>query len=320
LSIVKKDINYIEYFYKYGLYIVFVLLVMVFSILTPNFLKIDNILNIILQSSSLGIAVVGISFVILTAGIDISLGSTMFFSAVTTAFFATRNLNIFILLALSLICGAVIGAINGLVISRWRVVPFIATLATMSVWRGIAVALSGNKIAFFTGESAKFLTKTRIVGVPIIVIVFIIIAIAGQYVLKFTEFGRQIYAIGNNKAIAEMIGINVRSKVFIVYLIAGVLAGLSGLIASVQVGAVIPTFGKNQEFIIISSAVLGGVSLFGGKGSIIPGAFIGVLIITCIENGLVLINADPYFYQITRGLVIFIAVMVDCIRNKGELR
>ncbi len=313
-------VNSLESFYRYGLYFVFLLLVVTFSAITPKFYGISNIINILQQSAAAGIAVVGMSFVILTAGIDLSIGSTMCITAVTAAFLSGAGWGVIPVILVSLLCGGLIGAFNGLLISRWKVVPFIVTLAVQITIRGIISAITGQSLIYFTGPAQEFLTQTMIVSVPIITWIFILIIIVGQYVLVRTAFGRQLYAIGNNASAAEKVGLNVRRNLFLVYLIAGAMAGLSGLISSVQVASVTPEFGKGQEFLVISAAVLGGVSLFGGKGNIFPGALIGVLIITRIENGLVLVGADPYSYTIVRGLVIFLAVMVDCIRNRGELR
>ena len=314
------QINYLEYFYRYGLYFVFLILVVSFSAITPKFYGVSNIINILQQSAATGIAVVGMAFVILTAGIDLSIGSTMCISAVITAFLSGSGWGLIPCVLVSLFCGGLIGAFNGVFISRWKVVPFIVTLAVQITLRGIISAITGQSLIYFTGRTQEFLTQTQILGIPVITCILIVIIALGQFVLVRTSFGRQLYAIGNNVTAAERVGLNVKRNLFLVYLIAGSMAGLSGLISSVQVASVTPEFGKGSEFLVISAAVLGGVSLFGGKGNIFPGALVGVLIITCIENGLVLVGADPYSYTIVRGVVIFLAVMVDCIRNKGELR
>ena len=317
-----KYVNKIEYFYKYGLYLIFLLLALVFSIATPAFYSVNNLINIVLQSSSMGIAAVGMTFVILTGGVDLSIGSTMYISAITTAFLATIGFdNIILCIIIPVLCGAVIGSINGLVIAKWRVVPFVATLASMTFVRGIGYAICGQTLIYFKGDAQQFLSKTKLFGmIPLIACVFILIVALGYIVLRNTEFGRQIYAVGNNVQVAEKMGIKVSYKLFFAYVFAGMLAGLSGLVSAAQVTSVTPSFGMGLEFIVISSVVLGGVSLFGGKGNVFPGVMTGVLIITCIENGLVLVRADPYLYSIFRGIVIYMAVMMDCLRNKGELR
>jgi len=320
MYVIKQDRNHTDYLAKYGLYIFFLLMAIAFSLLTPKFYAPDNILNILMQSAFIGIAVVGMVFVLLTAGIDLSVGTSMLFSGTLVAFCVSKGLGLFGAVMVAISSGAIIGSINGLVISRWRVVPFIATLASATFMKGITFVFTGATSTFFNGAVSDFITKSRIAGIPLIVGVLIAAVLIGQFVLMKTSFGRQIYAIGNNWAVAEKIGIHVKRKIFMVYLISGIMAGISGMIAAAQVGIITPTMGSGQEFVVISSAVLGGVSLFGGKGNIFPGAIMGVIIIVSIENILVLIHADLYLYTIVRGVVIFMAVMIDCLKHQGELR
>jgi len=213
-----KDKSFLDYFYKFGLYIVFVIVIAIFSILTPKFFTIDNFINIFLQSSAIGIAAVGIVFVILTAGIDISVGSIMFLSATVTAHFVGQGVGLFVTILIALLCGSVIGAINGFVIARYNIVPFIATLASMFYTRGIALIISEQKMVFFTGDVGLILAKTRVLGIPLIVLIFLAVLTIGQLVLSKTSYGRQIYAIGNNPAAAQKMGLNVRKKKFSVKL------------------------------------------------------------------------------------------------------
>lgn len=305
---------------KYGFYVFFVLLIAVFSILSPKFLTFSNIIAILLQSASVGIAAVGMSFVLITAGIDLSVGSTIFFSATVCGYMIGKGAGLFPVILASMACGAVMGAINGIAIAHFHTAPFIATLATMTACRGLTLTVSKAKAQYLTGPVQNLVMNSKILGVPTIVIAMLLVVIVGDVILRRTPFGRQLYAVGCNDKAAEKLGIRVKRIKFVAYLLAGITAGVAGLISSVRVGAVMPALGSGQEFVIISCVVLGGVSLFGGKGNILPGAFIGVLIISCIENGLVLINANPYLYTIIRGLVIYLSVMIDSIQNKGEAR
>jgi ribose/xylose/arabinose/galactoside ABC-type transport system permease subunit len=218
-------------------------------------------------------------------------------------------------------CGALVGAVNGFLCAKLKVVPLIVTLAMLYIIRGTANSIVGIRQVDFTNQVGTTLARMRLGGVlPIIVFVLIVAMAIGQFILVKTSFGRQLFAIGNNKIAAEKIGINVERSIFVSYVLCGAFAGLSGLISGAQVGGISPTFATGTEFIIISSTVLGGVSLFGGKGSVFPGAFLGVLIIMCIENGLVMASANMYAYTIVRGVVIFLAVLLDSVRNVGELR
>jgi ribose transport system permease protein len=221
----------------------------------------------------------------------------------------------------SLGIGAAVGALNGLIIARLKLVPIIVTLAMMFIVRGMTLAITEIKMQYFMNPVGDFVARYRIFGVlPIIVMSMVVVVIAGQYVLKYTAFGRHLYAIGNNRTAALKSGIGVQLKTFATYVISGALAGLAGLIGGAQVGGVTTSYGSGQEFLVISACVLGGVSLFGGKGTIFPGAFVGVLIVMSIENGLVMAHANVYLYTVVRGIVIFLAVMMDCLQNKGELR
>lgn len=305
---------------KYGFYIFFVILIAVFGALSPKFLTFNNIIGVLLQSASVGIAAAGMCFVLITGGIDLSAGSIIFFSATVCGALIGKEVSFAWVLLISVLCGALVGAINGLLIARFKMVPFISTLATMTACRGLTLCISEAKAQYLSGSLQNMIMNAKVLGIPAVVLAMLAVMLLGHIVLRYTPYGRQLYALGHNDAAASMIGIHVVRNKFFAYLLAGVTAGIAGLISAIRVGAVMPSLGQGQEFVIISSVVLGGVSLFGGKGNIFPGVFIGVLIISCIENGLVLINADPYLYTIVRGAVIFLSVLIDSIQNKGEAR
>jgi len=316
-----------DFVLKYGLYIMFILLIVVFTISRPHFLQPGNINNILLHASAWSVAVAGLVFVMLTGGIDISTGSNMYFTAYICVMLTTLNIvpdtipGIVVLIFLSMIIGGLLGSVNGFFVALVKVPPLIVTLATLGLFRGVAFMINNVTTATFNNNVSEYLGRGRLFGFfPVIILIMIITIFIGQYVLKYTKFGRQLYAIGNNEHSARQIGIPVDRIKFLVYVICGATAGLSGLLIGAQTNAVVANFAAEHHFIIISCAVLGGVSLFGGRGTIFPGAFVGILIAVCIENGLVFLGADPYFYTIVRGLIIFLAVMMDCVRNKNELR
>jgi len=308
-------------FYRYGLFTTFGLLVIVFTLLNRNFLSFPNAINLLQQTASTGIAAAGLVFVLVSGGIDISMGSTIFLSSVIVTTLANRGMGLVGAFAVALGCGVAVGVLNGFFVAVLRVVPLIVTLASLYVVRGVALALTGVQSLFFFNDVGEAVAYRRLGGViPVVVIILVATLLVVQVVLSRTLFGRQLFAIGNNAAGAQVMGIRVRRNTFLTYVISGGLAGLAGLVSGAQVGAITPTFAEGQEFIIITSAILGGVSLFGGKGTAFPGAFLGVLIVMCIENGLVMAGANMYLYTIVRGVVIFFAVMLDCLRNTGELR
>lgn len=317
-----KRKNFSNLFYKYGLYLVFVVLIIFFTSINKNFLSVNNFRNLLQQTSSSCIAAAGLVFVLLTGGIDISISSIMYIVAVLSATLTgSGQLNFFTAILMSLIVGSLIGTINGWLVAKMKMPPLIVTLSMTYIIRGIGVGIVGIQTIMFNSDVGKFIVKTRLFGIiPLIVLMMIIILIIIQFILSRTLFGRQFFAIGNNRIGAEKIGIPVEKRIWAAYIICGAMAGLAGLVSGAQVGMVSPTFANGQEFIIISATVLGGVSLFGGKGSAFPNAFLGVLIIMCIENGLVMAKTNMYAYTIVRGCIIFMAVMLDSMRNKGETR
>ncbi|MDR0519610.1 MAG: ABC transporter permease [Clostridiales Family XIII bacterium] len=316
----RKD-QVFELFYKYGLYIVLAALIIAFSQFNQNFVSQDNIMNILRQTASTGIAAAGLVFVMVTGGIDVSMGSIIYMTAVIAATLANSGMGLLGAFAVSLLSGAAVGAVNGIFIAKLKVAPLIVTLAMLYVIRGLSISVVGIKPIFFNNDVGAILTKTYLFGfLPVIVVVLIVVMAVSQLLLTKSVWGRQLFAIGNNRQAAEVLGIKVNRNVFFSYLVCGAFAGLSGLISGVQVGGIPPIFAQGTEFIIICAVVLGGVSLFGGRGSAFPGAFIGVVIIMVIENGLVMARANMYMYTVVRGIVIFAAVYLNSVQNKGELR
>jgi ribose/xylose/arabinose/galactoside ABC-type transport system permease subunit len=312
----------LDYFYKYGLFIVFIALVALFSSLNKNFFTVKNSINLLQQTSSTGIAAVGLVFVMLTGGIDVSIGSVVFMTSVIVATLTSNGLGMAGAFFVAIGCGALVGCVNGFLCARLKMAPLIVTLAMLYIIRGTAISIVGIRQVDFTNPIGTTLARMRLFGgfLPVIVLVLAAAMVIGQFILVKTSFGRQLFAIGNNKTAAQKMGIKVERNIFVSYILCGAFAGLSGLISGAQVGGISPTFATGTEFIIISATVLGGVSLFGGKGSVFPGAFLGVLVIMCIENGLVMASANMYAYTIVRGVVIFLAVLLDSVRNTGELR
>jgi len=317
----SKNKPVLDYFYEYGIVILVIVLFSVFSILSPKFLEPKNIVNLLIAVTPMGIVVIGMALVIISGGIDISAGSIVFACAAVSVLCGNAGFGFALTLLLAVVTGCVAGAINGFVISRWKTAPLITTLATMALFRGIILLLTQE--GYIIHEDPIFsdiILGTKIFGLPVIVLFFILFAIAGQYILNRTKYGWHLYAMGNNMEASEKLGINVRRITFSVYMVNGLLAGLSGFIYMGMIGALTSGFGNGQEFIMITAAVLGGVSLSGGKGKIFPGAVFGILVTMTIENGLNFISASPFAYTIVRGIVIYLAIMIDSIRNEGKLQ
>jgi len=286
----------------------------VFGLLAPQFLDTRNLTNILVQSSSTAIVAIGMTFVLLTAGVDLSVGAIMFLSAAIAGKLALAEWPLSVALVVILVIGLVFGAVNALFITRFRIMAFIVTLATLYLGRGLALWITQTR-AMNLPESFLLLGTTRVAGVPAPILVLALVLAAAHFVLTRTPFGRQIYAVGSNVEMARKAGLNTRAILASVYLISGFCAALGGIVALSQLGAVSPTFGNQKEFAAIAAAVLGGTSLFGGRGQVFPGTILGAVLIQTVENGLVILNADPYIYPLVTSAIIFLAVLVDSVRT-----
>jgi ribose transport system permease protein len=286
----------------------------VFSVLSPRFADPQNALNILVQASSLGIVAAGMTFVLLTAGVDLSVGSIMFLSAAVAGKMILSGSSLWISLLVVLGSGVACGALNALFISGLRVLPFIVTLSTLYALRGLGLYITETRAMNLPDELLRLGTSSWL-GVPVPVILLMATLAIAQLVLTKTQYGRQIYAIGNNVEAARKAGIPVAARIASVYIISGFCAALGGIVSVAQLGAVSPTFGNQREFAAIAAAVLGGASLFGGRGSVFPGALLGAVLIQTVESGLVIINADPYLYPMVLAGIIFLAVLLDGLRR-----
>ncbi len=310
----------VDFLCTYGLYFIFIIMIIFFATQQSNFFSVSNFLLILKSASVLGIACVGMFFVLIVAGIDISVSMNMFFSAVVGATLMNNmGMPLPVCFLASCISGLLIGCINGFCVAKLKIVPFITTLATYSVARGLALLFT-NQQMLFLGSSVIDFANIRWFGISIFVYIFILIVLIAHYVLTSTQFGRQLYACGNNLVGAEKIGINGTKIVFLAYAICGALSGLAGMLSACNLSVINPNFAQGDEFVVISSSVIGGASLFGGKGKVLPGAIIGIVMVQAIVNGLTMIGASAYTYTIFRGIIIFIAVMVDSIKFSGEIR
>ncbi|MEZ4772550.1 MAG: ABC transporter permease [Bacteroidia bacterium] len=294
----------------------FVAVLVIFSFLSPQFLTFSNLTNILIQSSSLAILAIGMTFVLLTAGIDLSAGSVMFVAGVVSGKLAVAGFALWVVIPLALVIGLLFGLINAFFIFRLKIIPFIVTLATFYAGRGLGLYLSETR-AINLPESFLQIGSAKVIGLPMPVVILLVVLAISHFVLTATPFGRQMYAVGNDMEKARKAGIPVEKILLGVYLICGLCAALSGIVALGQLGAVSPTFGYQSEFMAIAAAVLGGTSLFGGKGNVLPGTLVGALLIQSIQNGLVILNANPYFYPVITGIVIFLIVMIDSLRHKS---
>lgn len=285
----------------------------VFGVLSGKFLEPQNLVNILLQSSGTAIVAIGMTFVLLTAGVDLSVGSVMFVAVAVAGKLIFNDAPMALGFLAAAGVGLAAGALNALFITRFKIVAFIVTLAMLFVARGFGLWLTQTR-AMNMPDGVTELGAARVFGLPVPVLVFAVVCLVAHVTLTRTPFGRQIYAVGNDPEAARKAGINVTGILVAVYVICGVCAALSGLVSLTQTGAVSPSFGDKKEFVAIAAAVLGGTSLFGGRGSVFPGTVLGAVLIQTVENGLVIINADPYVYPLVTSAIIFLAVLIDSLR------
>ena len=311
----NTDKEFSQIVLRYAAPLMFVVVLVVFSLLSPRFFAGNNFLNILIQSASTAIVATGMTFVLLTAGIDLSVGSVMFVSAAVAGKIVLSGQPLWLACAVILLTGILFGAINALFITRLRIIPFIVTLATLYFCRGLGLWITETR-AMNLPESMLRIGAARIAGIPFPVLMLGIVIVTAHLILTRTTFGRQIYALGNEADAARKAGIQTDRIKFAVYVISGLCAAIGGLVSIAQLGAVSPSFGSQREFAAIAAAVLGGTSLFGGRGAVLPGTLLGALLIQTIENGLVIVNADPYLYPLVMSAIIFLAVLLDSLRHK----
>jgi ribose transport system permease protein len=294
--------------------LLFVGVFLVFGSFSPKFLEPLNLVNILIQSSSTAIVAIGMTFVLLTAGVDLSVGALMFVAAAVAGKMTLHGAPLWLALAVIILIGLVCGLVNAFFITRLRIAAFIVTLATLYLGRGFALWLTETR-AMNLPDNFLLLGTTRLAGVPLPVLILAGTLLVAHVVLTRTPFGRQIYAVGQNVETARKAGINTNRILMSVYVISGGCAAVGGIVSLAQLGAVSPTFGLNKEFGAIAAAVLGGTSLFGGRGKVFPGTLLGAVLIQSVENGLVIVNADPYLYPLITSAIIFLAVLIDSART-----
>lgn len=270
--------------------------------------------NVLRQTSINAIIAVGMTFVILTGGIDLSVGATFAFSGAIAAYLVGAGYNPFLALFIALLIGFAIGTANGFFISKGKLQPFIVTLATMTIFRGATLVFTdGKPISAGYAENAEVFAKIGngyMFGIPNPILIMIVVIGSAYFILKHTTIGRYIFAIGGNEEATKLSGVNVHRVKLFVYGVSGMLAALAGVIITARLSSAQPTAGTGYELDAIAAVVLGGTSLAGGIGSVF-GTLVGALIIGILNNSLNLLNVSPYFQLLAKGFVILIAVLLD---------
>jgi len=297
---------------KFGPLFALLLLFIVIAALNPSFLEPLNIMNLLRQTSINALIAFGMTFIILTGGIDLSVGSILALSSALMAGMMVSGMDPILAILVGVLLGTLMGVLNGLLITKGKMAPFIATLATMTIYRGLTLVYTEGKPVTGLGDSELFqmLGRGYFFGIPVPVVIMIIAFFVLWFLLHKMSFGRKTYAIGGNEKSSRISGIKVDRVKIMIYGIAGTMAALAGAILTSRLNSAQPTAGQAYEMDAIAAVVLGGTSLSGGKGRLF-GTLIGVLIIGTLNNGLNLLGVSSFYQQVVKGVVIIVAVLLD---------
>jgi inositol transport system permease protein len=316
-------------FSKYGIFLIFGLMVVTASLLSPAFLSSTNLINVVRQMSVVGLISLGVTGCIVSAGIDLSSGSVVGLSAVVAAtlaqdpqfatpFYPGLNVPIFVPILAACAVGALVGLINGTLVARTGIPPFIATLGTLTAIRGCALLYTGGRPISDLTDAYNFIGQGDVLGLPVPIIILVVMAVVTHILYNHTKFGKYIYAIGGNEQAARVSGINSAKYKMLIYIYAGFLAGMAGLVVSSRIGSGQPGLGQGYELDAIAAAVIGGSSLSAGGIGTVAGTIVGALIIGVLNNILDLMNVSAYFQQIIKGCIIVGAVIIDQLKHRGS--
>lgn len=302
---------------KLGLLIALLIIIIVFSILTGNkFFTVANVTNIAISSAIVGLVVIGECYLLIVGHVDLAPGSVAAFSGVLVSLLLTRGVPLLLAILIVLLIGLLIGLMNALLVNKLKLEPFIATLAAMSIFRGLAYIICGGKAVFVTNDTFLKMGTGRLFGVipyPVLIcIVFFAIAIV---ILNRTRFGRSVYMVGGNANAARLAGINAEKVRMKLYMAASALAALGGILQAGRMSSGQPTASDGLEFDAVTAVVLGGVAMSGGVGTL-GGAAIGLIIMQSFNNGLMMLNVPSFWQTVSRGLLLIAALSFDFIRNR----
>jgi len=299
--------------------ILLILLLIIFSILSPYFFSVKNLMNIGMYSSINGVIAIGMTFVILTANIDISVGSILALSGMVGPYLLSIGMHSGIAILATLITGIFLGAINGFVVTRLRVNSLIATLGTMAIFRGVSLIISKAKVIYTPpGTFFDFIGAGRVLGIiPTAFIIMVISYLFGYFILKNTIYGWNIYSVGGNPSACELLGIDVNKVIFLAFILSGFSSALGSAVFMSMLGSWVPKVGLTTALDVITATILGGISVFGGRGKIV-GVIFGVLIIATIGNGLTILNVVSYWQNVAKGSLLILAIYLNQIEFKQK--
>ncbi|MBV9130883.1 MAG: ABC transporter permease [Verrucomicrobia bacterium] len=316
-------------FSKYGIFLIFAVMVVAASVLSRAFVSSTNLINIVRQMSVVGLIALGVTGVIVSGGIDLSSGSVVGLAAVVAAslaqdpeysspFYPGLHVPFIVSLLAACVVGALVGLINGTLVAKARIPPFIATLGTFTAIRGVALLYTGGRPISDLTDAYNFVGQGDVFGVPVPIIILVVMAVVTHILYAHTKFGKYIYAIGGNEQAARVSGIDASRYKMLIYVYASFLAGLAGLVVSSRIGSGQPGLGVGYELDAIAAAVIGGTSLSAGGIGAVAGTIVGALIIGVLNNILDLMNVSAYWQQIIKGCIIVGAVILDQLKHRGS--
>lgn len=315
----KKQFDFATWWDRVGILAVLIALIIFMAAAAPNFASADNLLNIARAISINAIIAAGMTFVILTSGIDLSVGSIVAVAGVTAVLSTLSGIPSVLAVLIGVVAGALAGFVNGALAAYLSLAPFIVTLGLMTFLRGLAYTMTEGQPIVDSGLSFRDLGNGYILGIPTPVIVMGIVYLVSWFVLERTKFGRHVYAVGGNPEAARLAGIRVKRVLTSVYVIAGACAGIAGVIFAARVVSAQPTAGNGYELDAIAAVVLGGTSLAGGRGRIL-GTLIGSVILGVLSTGLILMNVQFFTQLLIKGIVIILAVAIDSLKNRSTAK
>jgi ribose transport system permease protein len=291
-------------------------LMALFATLSPYFLMVQNFKNIGLAITIIGISAVGATIVIISGGIDLTVGSMIGLSVITVGALLTAGVPVVLAMVLTLLVGCFVGAINGLLIVKGRINPLIATLGMMSIIRGFAFVYSSGISHAIVSKEYGILGRGKLVGIPVPIIAMLVLYAIVWAIMKYTNFGHYVYAIGDNASACRLAGVDVNKWRYVVYIVGAAFAAVAGMFLASLMQASLPQAGTGYELSIIAAVILGGTSLSGGVGSVF-GTLLGVLIMGTLDNGFTLLNVPAFYQMIAKGAVLIFAVFIDQLRTGG---
>jgi len=293
-----------------------IIIVIIFSVLSPYFLTTRNFMNIGLAITVYGITAVGATIVLISGGIDLTIGSVIGLSVIAVGAMLTVGAPLGLAVLGTILVGALVGLANGLLIVKARINPLIATLGMMSIIRGFAFVYSGGVSHAIVSDEFGFLGRGRVAGMPLPILVMLVLYLVVWAIMKYTDFGHYVYSIGDNALTCRLAGVNVNKWRYIVYIVGAASAALAGMFLASLMQAALPQAGTGYELNVIAAVILGGTSLSGGIGNLL-GTLLGVVIMGTLDNGFTLLNVPAFYQMIAKGAVLILAVFIDQLRTGG---